>query len=237
MRRALPNAAFIGFTGTPLIAGQEERTREVFGDYVSIYNFAPVDRRRRDRPALLREPHPRAAARRPTSLKDELDALLEEAELDEEQEKKLERDVRPRVPPHHPRRPAGRDRRGPRAPLRRRGAIAARRWSSPSTRRPPCGCTTRCEAQWAAELAELRGAARRGSRARREPALAERLDWMRDDRHGGRRQPGAERDRRPEAEGPRHPAAPRADAEGGPRRASSRTPTTRSGSCSSARCG
>ena len=40
MRRALPNAAFIGFTGTPLIAGQEEQTREVFGDYVSIYNFA-----------------------------------------------------------------------------------------------------------------------------------------------------------------------------------------------------
>src|SRR5690606_9696237 len=31
MRQALPNAAFIGFTGTPLIAGQEQRTREVFG--------------------------------------------------------------------------------------------------------------------------------------------------------------------------------------------------------------
>ena len=39
MRNALPNAAFLGFTGTPLMAG-EERTREVFGDYVSIYNFA-----------------------------------------------------------------------------------------------------------------------------------------------------------------------------------------------------
>ena len=38
MRKALPNASFIGFTGTPLIAG-EEKTREVFGDYVSIYNF------------------------------------------------------------------------------------------------------------------------------------------------------------------------------------------------------
>ena len=38
MRNALPNAAFIGFTGTPLMAG-EENTREVFGDYVSIYNF------------------------------------------------------------------------------------------------------------------------------------------------------------------------------------------------------
>jgi type I restriction enzyme R subunit len=38
MRSALPNALFIAFTGTPLIAG-EERTREVFGDYVSIYDF------------------------------------------------------------------------------------------------------------------------------------------------------------------------------------------------------
>jgi type I restriction enzyme R subunit len=38
MRDALPQAAFIGFTGTPLIVG-EERTRDVFGDYVSIYNF------------------------------------------------------------------------------------------------------------------------------------------------------------------------------------------------------
>jgi type I restriction enzyme R subunit len=40
MRQALPNAAFLGFTGTPLIAGEEERTREVFGDYVSVYDFA-----------------------------------------------------------------------------------------------------------------------------------------------------------------------------------------------------
>ena len=38
MRHALPNAAFLAFTGTPLIAG-EEKTREVFGDYVSVYNF------------------------------------------------------------------------------------------------------------------------------------------------------------------------------------------------------
>lgn len=36
MRTALPRALFTAFTGTPLIDG-EERTREVFGDYVSIY--------------------------------------------------------------------------------------------------------------------------------------------------------------------------------------------------------
>lgn len=38
MRGALPTALFLAFTGTPLIAG-EERTKEVLGDYVSIYDF------------------------------------------------------------------------------------------------------------------------------------------------------------------------------------------------------
>ncbi len=62
MRRALPNAAFIGFTGTPLIAGQEERTREVFGDYVSDLQLRAVHRRRRDGAALLRGAEAGAAA-------------------------------------------------------------------------------------------------------------------------------------------------------------------------------
>jgi len=38
MRNALPNAAFIGFTGTPLMIGEQE-TKKTFGDYISIYNF------------------------------------------------------------------------------------------------------------------------------------------------------------------------------------------------------
>ncbi len=38
MRLALPNAAFIGFTGTPLFK-QDEITRRLFGDYVSRYDF------------------------------------------------------------------------------------------------------------------------------------------------------------------------------------------------------
>lgn len=38
MRNALPKASFIGFTGTPLVAG-EEATKKVFGEYVSVYNF------------------------------------------------------------------------------------------------------------------------------------------------------------------------------------------------------
>jgi type I restriction enzyme R subunit len=38
MRLALPNAAFIGFTGTPLFK-QDEITKRVFGSYVSRYDF------------------------------------------------------------------------------------------------------------------------------------------------------------------------------------------------------
>jgi type I restriction enzyme R subunit len=37
MRAALPRATFVAFTGTPLIAG-EPKTRDLFGDYVSIYD-------------------------------------------------------------------------------------------------------------------------------------------------------------------------------------------------------
>jgi type I restriction enzyme R subunit len=38
MRDALPNACFIGFTGTPLELG-DRNTRAVFGDYISIYDI------------------------------------------------------------------------------------------------------------------------------------------------------------------------------------------------------
>ena len=38
LRDALPNASYIGFTGTPLFT-DDEITRKVFGDYVSTYDF------------------------------------------------------------------------------------------------------------------------------------------------------------------------------------------------------
>ena len=38
MRDALPNASYIGFTGTPLLKA-DQLTRQVFGDYVSKYDF------------------------------------------------------------------------------------------------------------------------------------------------------------------------------------------------------
>jgi len=38
LRNALPNAGYLGFTGTPLFK-EDEITRRVFGDYVSTYDF------------------------------------------------------------------------------------------------------------------------------------------------------------------------------------------------------
>lgn len=38
IREALPNATFIGFTGTP-VSAKDRNTREVFGDYIDIYDM------------------------------------------------------------------------------------------------------------------------------------------------------------------------------------------------------
>ncbi len=38
MRKSMPNASFIGFTGTPLFK-DDEITRRIFGDYISKYDF------------------------------------------------------------------------------------------------------------------------------------------------------------------------------------------------------
>jgi type I restriction enzyme R subunit len=91
MRAALPNAAFIGFTGTPLIKGEESRTREVFGDYISTYDFAQSVKDGATVPLYYegRKPELQLDA---DELREELDALLDEAVLDEAQEAKLNRD-------------------------------------------------------------------------------------------------------------------------------------------------
>jgi type I restriction enzyme R subunit len=91
MRAALPNAAFIGFTGTPLIKGEDSRTREVFGDYVSIYDFAQSVKDGATVPLYYegRKPELQLNA---DELREELDALLDAAVLDEAQEAKLNRE-------------------------------------------------------------------------------------------------------------------------------------------------
>ena len=90
MRLALPNASFLGFTGTPLIAGEEEQTRRVFGDYVSIYNFRDSITDGSTVPLYYENRIPELQLTN-DDFDDELEDLLEEAELDEAQEKAVAR--------------------------------------------------------------------------------------------------------------------------------------------------
>ena len=89
MRAALPKATFLAFTGTPLLAG-EERTKEVFGDYVSVYDFQQSVEDGATVPLFYENRAPELELVNP-DLNDDIYALIEDAGLDEEQEEKLEK--------------------------------------------------------------------------------------------------------------------------------------------------
>ena len=85
MRLALPNASYLGFTGTPLIAGEQEATRRVFGDYVSVYNFRDSIADGATVPLYYENRTPELQLTN-DDFDDELEDLLEAADLDEAQE-------------------------------------------------------------------------------------------------------------------------------------------------------
>jgi type I restriction enzyme R subunit len=89
MRAALPRAAFIAFTGTPLIVG-EEKTREVFGDYISVYNFRQSVEDGTTVPLYYENRVPELQLTN-TNFNDDMQRILESAILDDEQERLLER--------------------------------------------------------------------------------------------------------------------------------------------------
>ena len=91
MRAALPKALFLAFTGTPLIAG-EERTKEVFGDYVSIYDFQQSIEDGATVPLFYENRTPELQLINP-DLNEDIYRLIEDAELDPEQEARLEREL------------------------------------------------------------------------------------------------------------------------------------------------
>ena len=93
MRKALPNAAFIGFTGTPLIKGGSQKTKEVFGDYVSVYDFRQSIEDGATVPLYYENRIPEVELIN-DDLNDDISEVLDEAMLNEKQEEKLEREFR-----------------------------------------------------------------------------------------------------------------------------------------------
>lgn len=92
MRNALPNAAFMAYTGTPLIVG-EEKTKNVFGDYVSIYDFKQSADDQATVPLYYENRIPELQLTNP-NLNSDMAEFLDNAELDESQEEKLEREFK-----------------------------------------------------------------------------------------------------------------------------------------------
>ncbi|MHB9070766.1 MAG: type I restriction endonuclease subunit R [Sedimentisphaerales bacterium] len=90
MRKALPNAAFLAFTGTPLMAG-EERTREVFGDYISIYDFKQSIEDKATVPLYYENRIPELQLVN-DDLNDDMQAIIDNAQLDDRQEDRLQQE-------------------------------------------------------------------------------------------------------------------------------------------------
>lgn len=90
MRKAMPNASFMAFTGTPLL-GNESKTQEVFGDYISIYNFADAVDDGATLPLYYENRVPEVSLTR-DDIGEDITDILDQAELTDEQEEKLERE-------------------------------------------------------------------------------------------------------------------------------------------------
>ena len=89
MRLALPNAAFIGFTGTPLFQ-QDEITKRIFGKYVSRYDFKRSEEDGATVKLVYENRGEKLGVKR-DDLNDRIAAKIEEAELDPDQEALLEK--------------------------------------------------------------------------------------------------------------------------------------------------
>lgn len=93
LRNALPNAAYIGFTGTPLFK-DDEITRRVFGDYVSTYPFQRAVDDKATVP-LYYDARGERLGVATTELNERVSAKLEELEIDDiDVQQRLERDLR-----------------------------------------------------------------------------------------------------------------------------------------------
>ncbi|PIQ68967.1 MAG: DEAD/DEAH box helicase [Candidatus Taylorbacteria bacterium CG11_big_fil_rev_8_21_14_0_20_46_11] len=91
MRKSLPRASFIGFTGTPLMIDGEAETVKTFGKYVSVYNFGQSVADGATVPLYYDNRVPRLKNVN-ENLEEQLGQLMDKYELDEDEEEKLQRE-------------------------------------------------------------------------------------------------------------------------------------------------
>ncbi|PQJ81489.1 type I restriction endonuclease subunit R [Polaribacter glomeratus] len=85
----LPNASYLGFTGTPIIKDEEEFTKNIFGEYVSIYDFKRAIEDEATLPLRYLNRGEKLDITNP-ELDEKMAAVFENEDLDNDQKKKLE---------------------------------------------------------------------------------------------------------------------------------------------------
>lgn len=84
----LPNASYLGFTGTPIIKDEEELTKNIFGEYVSVYDFKRAIEDEATLPLRYINKGEKLGIENP-QLDERMAEILEDENLDEDQQKKL----------------------------------------------------------------------------------------------------------------------------------------------------
>ena len=85
----LPNASYLGFTGTPIIKEEEELTKNIFGEYVSIYDFKRAIEDEATLPLRYLNRGEKLDITNP-DLDEKMAEVFENEDLDDDQKKKLE---------------------------------------------------------------------------------------------------------------------------------------------------
>lgn len=85
---ALPNASYLGFTGTPIIKDEEELTKNIFGEYVSVYDFKRAIEDEATLPLRYINKGEKLDIENP-QLDERMADVLENEDLDDDQKKKL----------------------------------------------------------------------------------------------------------------------------------------------------
>ncbi|SFN61361.1 type I restriction enzyme, R subunit [Bizionia echini] len=85
----LPNASYLGFTGTPIIKEEEELTKNIFGEYVSVYDFKRAIEDEATLPLRYLNRGEKLDITNP-ELDEKMADVFENEDLDDDQKKKLE---------------------------------------------------------------------------------------------------------------------------------------------------
>lgn len=84
----IPNASYLGFTGTPIIKEEQELTKNIFGEYVSVYDFKRAIEDGATLPLLYLNRGEKLSIQNP-DLDEQMAEILEDENLDKDQKRKL----------------------------------------------------------------------------------------------------------------------------------------------------